>query len=68
MADKKWIQGAIKHPAALHKTLGVPEGEKIPEKKMQKALHSSNETTKKRAQLAETLGHMHHRHHDKSRG
>lgn len=68
MADKKWIQGAIKHPGALHKTLGVPEGEKIPEKKMQKALHSSNPTTKKRAQLAETLSHMHHRHHDKSRG
>lgn len=31
MADqKKWIQGAIKHPGALHKELGVPKGKKIP--------------------------------------
>ena len=29
---KKWIQGAIKHPGALHKELGVPKGKPIPEK------------------------------------
>ena len=34
---KKWIQGAIKHPGALHKELGVPEGKKIPGKKLAKA-------------------------------
>lgn len=54
MADK-WIQGAIKHKGALHKTLGVPEGKKIPEKKLKKAERSQNPTTRKRAQLAETL-------------
>lgn len=68
MAKKeKWIQGAIKHPNALHKTLGVPKGEKIPAKKLEKAAHSSNPTTRKRAVLAETLSHM-NRHHGKGRG
>ena len=37
MADKKWIQKAIKKPGALHKELGVPEGKKIPKKKLEKA-------------------------------
>ena len=57
MAEKKkqWIKGAIKHPGALHKELGVPEGKKIPEKKLAKAEHSKNPLLKKRAVLAETL-------------
>lgn len=58
MAKEKWIQGAIKHPGALHKSLGVPEGKKIPEKKLEKAEHSKNPKTAKRARLAETLKHM----------
>jgi hypothetical protein len=32
-----WIAGAIKHPGALHRTLGVPEGQKIPAAKMAEA-------------------------------
>jgi len=52
---EKWIKGAIKHKGALHKSLGVPEGKKIPEKKLKKAEHSKNPTTRKRAFLAETL-------------
>jgi hypothetical protein len=60
MAEKKnWIKGAIKHPGALHKELGVKKGEKIPEKKLKKAEHSKNPKLKKRAQLAETLKKMH---------
>lgn len=59
MADH-WIQSAIKHPGALHKELGVPQGEKIPAKKMKGALHSSNPLEAKRARLAETLKKMHH--------
>ena len=55
----KWIQGAIKHPGALKKTLGVKEGEKIPEAKLKKAEHSKDATTAKRAHLAETLKKMH---------
>ena len=52
---KKWIAGAIKHPGALHKELGVPKGKKIPEKKLEAAAHSRNPKERKRAQLAETL-------------
>src|SRR5574337_327491 len=56
---RTWIKGAIKHPGALHKELGVPEGKKIPEKKLEKAEHSSNPVERKRANLAETLKGMH---------
>lgn len=57
--DEKWIQGAIKHPGALHKSLGVPKGEKIPAEKLNKAAHSENPTLRKRAVLAKTLKKMH---------
>jgi hypothetical protein len=53
-----WIQGAIKRPGALHRALDVPEGEKIPEKKIEKAEHSSNERLAREARLAETLKHL----------
>lgn len=59
MAKEKWIQGAIKHPGALHKELGVKKGEKIPESKLKKAEHSKNPKERKRAHLAETLKKMH---------
>lgn len=58
-AGKKWIAGAIKHPGALHKSLHVPEGEKIPAKKLAKAAHAPGKLGK-RARLAETLKGMHH--------
>lgn len=61
MAEKKhWIQGAIKHPGALRKTLHAKKGEKIPASKLKKAEHSKNPKTRKRAHLAETLKKMHH--------
>ena len=43
---------------ALHETLGVAKGKKIPEAKLKKAEHSKNPTTAKRAHLAETLKHL----------
>ena len=52
--DGKWIQGAIKHPGALHKELGVPAGEKIPAKKLAKAAKKGGKLGQ-RARLAETL-------------
>jgi hypothetical protein len=55
---EKWIQGAIKHPGALHKDLGVPQGKKIPEKKLSKAASMGGKVGK-RARLAETLKGMH---------
>jgi len=56
--SKNWIAGAVKHPGALHKELGVPEGEKIPKKKIAKATHSDNPLLAKRARLAETFAKM----------
>jgi len=58
MAKKNWISGAIKKPGALHKELGVKEGEKIPAKKLKAAEHSKNPLERKRANLAETLKKM----------
>lgn len=58
--SKKWIKGAIKHPGALHRALGVPEGEKIPAAKMAAAKNSKNPRIKKMAALAGTLGKMDH--------
>lgn len=54
---KNWIAGAIKHPGALHKELGVPEGKKIPAKKLAAAAKKPG-TEGKRARLAETLKKM----------
>ena len=53
-----WIQGAIKRPGALHRALHVPEGEKIPEKMIEKAAHSSNHRLAREGRLAETLKHL----------
>ena len=50
----KWIQAAIQHPGALHRELGVPEGEKIPAKKLAKAAKAGG-TLGRRARLAQTL-------------
>lgn len=51
---KNWIKGAIKHPGALHKELGVPMGKTIPEKKLATAAKKWGKLGK-RARLAETL-------------
>jgi hypothetical protein len=58
MAKKNWIAGAIKKPGALHRSLGVPEGEKIPAKKLAAAAKSDNPTLRRRANLAKTLGKL----------
>ena len=58
MGEKKWIKSAIKHPGALHKKLGVPKGEKIPAKKLEKAAKSGG-TLGREARLAKTLKKMH---------
>lgn len=58
---KKWIAKAVppSRKGALHRALGVPQGQKIPAKKMAKAAHSSNSTVRKEAALAKTLKGMH---------
>lgn len=54
MAKDKWIQKAIKKSGALHKEMGIPEGKKIPAKKLAKAAKAGGKLGK-RARLAETL-------------
>jgi hypothetical protein len=56
-----WIAGAIKHPGALHKSLHVEQGEKIPAAKLAKAAHSKNSKLAARARLAETLKKLPHK-------
>jgi hypothetical protein len=58
MAAKNWIAKAIKKPGALHKELGVPEGKKIPAKKLAAAAKKPGKEGK-RARLAETLKKLH---------
>ena len=52
--NKKWIQGAIKKPGALRESMGVKEGEKIPESKLRVAAKKPGKTGQ-RARLALTL-------------
>ena len=52
---EKWIQKAKIKKGALHRELGVPEGKKIPAKKLAKAAKSKNPKLRKRAELAKTL-------------
>jgi hypothetical protein len=61
-SPEKWIQGSI-NPAnkgALNRELGVPEGKKIPERKLEKAEHSKNLTLRRRANWAENVKKSHH--------
>lgn len=58
MAKEKFIQKIDLKKGALRKQLHVKKGEKIPEKKLEKAEHSKNPTTRKRAVLAETFKKM----------
>ncbi len=51
---EKWIQKMHMKKGALHKELGVPEGEKIPAKKLAKAAKAPGKEGK-RARLAQTL-------------
>jgi hypothetical protein len=53
-----WIAGAIKHPGALRRQLGVKEGEKIPAGKLRKAAEKGGKLGQ-RARLAETLRGFH---------
>lgn len=54
-AKKKWMKSAFaKHPGKLHEKLHVPEGEKIPKSKLDKAAHSSDTQLKREAVLAKT--------------
>jgi hypothetical protein len=55
---KNWIAGATKNKGALHRALGVPQGENIPAKKLAAAAKKGGKIGKE-ARLAETLKKMH---------
>lgn len=52
---KNWIAKATKNKGGLHRSLGVPAGEKIPASKIEKATHSKSSKIRKQANLAKTL-------------
>lgn len=58
MAKDKWIQKMHMKKGALHEEMGIPEGKKIPEKKLEKAAHAGGKLGR-RARLAETLERLH---------
>ena len=57
MQKKYWIKEATKHKGALHKNLGIPEGEKIPKNKLEAAAKKSGKIGSE-ARLALTLRKM----------
>lgn len=61
MGKKRWIAAATENKGALHRHLGVPEGEKIPEGKLDKAENSGSPKVRKEAALAKTLKGFKHK-------
>ena len=57
----QWIAGATKNNGALHRALGVPEGQRIPERKLAEARKSRSPVMRKRVALARTLSRLSHR-------
>lgn len=60
-ADGHWMEKAFANShGQLHKELGVPKGEKIPAKKLDKAEHSKSGLERKRANLVKIAERSHH--------
>lgn len=57
MATKKWIGNATKNKGGLHRTLGVPAGQKIPKAEIREAAGKGGKEGKE-GRLAETLEGM----------
>jgi hypothetical protein len=53
-----WIAGATKNKGGLHRSLGVPAGQKIPAGKIAAAAGSKNPKVAKEARLAQTLAKL----------
>jgi hypothetical protein len=53
-----WIKGAIKHPGGLHRSLGIPQGQRIPPYLIAQAAKRKGRVGQQ-ARLAQTLGKMH---------
>jgi hypothetical protein len=57
-ARRRWIAGATKNKGGLHRSLGVPQGQKIPKAKIAAAAKKGGKVGKQ-AKLAQTLSRMH---------
>lgn len=55
---EKWVQKAGLSKGGLHRTLGIPEGQKIPASDIAKAAHSSDPKERRQGILAQTFAHM----------
>lgn len=56
--DGDWIDKAMSRPGAkggLHRSLGIPQGQKIPAARLEAATHSSDPKTRKQAQMAKNM-------------
>lgn len=53
--SRNWIRKATKNKGGLHRSLGIPEGQKIPESRLREAERSKNPRVRKQARLARTL-------------
>ena len=49
-----WIKGAVKHRGSLHREMGIPQGQKIPAKKLATDARKGGKLGE-RARLAETF-------------
>lgn len=58
MAKKAFNPGG--HKGKLHRELGIPEGQKIPAKRLQAAEHSKNREVRDDAIRAKTMEGWHH--------
>lgn len=54
---RRWIKSAIQNKGGLHRSLGVPQGQKIPKAKIEAAAKRGGKVGKQ-ARLAKTLGRM----------
>jgi hypothetical protein len=58
---KNWIQKAVKHPGALHKMLGVKQGNTIPAGKLHSAAQKGGKLGQ-RARFAENMKKIARKH------
>ncbi len=61
MSRKAFVPVKPSHKGRLHKALGIPEGEKIPVRLIQRAMHSTNPHMRAMAQEAHTMRGWNHR-------
>lgn len=64
MADRKWIHKLRK--GGLHRSLGIPLGQKIPAARIRAALKAKSLKVRRQARAAITLAKLRKRRHRKS--